>query len=136
MDIFQKDRIQIAIVIDEYSGTDGLITMEDVLEEIVGEIIDEYDKEKELYRKIDENTIIADGIVDIDTINEILHINIPEDDFETISGFIYKLIERIPKESEEIIYKNIMIKVERIIKNRIRRVKIIKLTEEKKKVKE
>ena len=136
LDIFQKDRIQIAIVIDEYSGTDGLITMEDVLEEIVGEIIDEYDKEKELYRKIDENTIIADGIVDIDTINEILRINIPEDDFETLSGFIYKLIERIPKESEEIIYKNILIKIERVIKNRIRRVKIIKLTKENKKVEE
>ena len=130
LDIFQKDRIQIAIVIDEYSGTDGLVTMEDVLEEIVGEIIDEYDKEIELFKKIDENTFIADGMINIDKINEILHIKIPEDDFETLGGFIYKLIEKVPREEEEIIYKNIKIIIKRVIKNRIKRVKIIKLAPE------
>jgi len=130
LDIFQKDRIQIAIVIDEYSGTDGLVTMEDVLEEIVGEIIDEYDKEIELFKKIDENTFIADGMINIDKINEILHVKIPEDDFETLGGFIYKLIEKVPREEEEIIYKNIKIIIKRVIKNRIKRVKIIKLAPE------
>ena len=130
LDIFQKDRIQIAIVIDEYSGTDGLVTMEDVLEEIVGEIIDEYDKEIELFKKIDENTFIADGMINIDKINEILHVKIPEDDFETLGGFIYKLIEKVPREEEEIIYKNIKIIIKRVIKNRIKRVKIIKLSPE------
>jgi len=130
LDIFQKDRIQIAIVIDEYSGTDGLVTMEDVLEEIVGEIIDEYDKEIELFKKIDENTFIADGMINIDKINEVLHVKIPEDDFETLGGFIYKLIEKVPREEEEIIYKNIKIIIKRVIKNRIKRVKIIKLAPE------
>jgi putative hemolysin len=130
LDIFQKDRIQIAIVIDEYSGTDGLVTMEDVLEEIVGEIIDEYDKEIELFKKIDENTFIADGMINIDKINEILNVKIPEDDFETLGGFIYKLIEKVPREEEEIIYKNIKIIIKRVIKNRIKRVKIIKLAPE------
>jgi len=128
LDIFQKDRIQIAIVIDEYSGTDGLITMEDVLEEIVGEIVDEYDQERKLFEKIDNKTLIVDGIIDIDKINELLQLHIPEDDIETLGGFIYQLIERIPRQSEEIIYKNIKMRIEKVVKNRIRRVKITKMS--------
>ena len=127
LDIFQKDRIQIAIVIDEYSGTDGLVTMEDVLEEIVGDIVDEYDKEEELYKKIDDHTVLASGMISIDEINDMFHIGILEEDFETLGGFIYKLVEKVPGEGEEIIYKNIKMKIERVIKNRIKRVKITRI---------
>ena len=69
-------------------------------------------------------------MINIDKINEILHVKIPEDDFETLGGFIYKLIEKVPREEEEIIYKNIKIIIKRVIKNRIKRVKIIKLAPE------
>ncbi|MBU4227126.1 hemolysin family protein [bacterium] len=126
LDIFRKDRIQIAIAIDEYGGTVGLITMEDVVEEVVGEIIDEYDKEIKLYEMIEDNTVIADAIISIDKINEILNITIPENDFETLGGFIFDLLGRVPKKNEKIRYRNCHMIIEQVVKNRIRRVKIVK----------
>jgi putative hemolysin len=126
LDIFQKDRIQIAIAIDEYGGTAGLITMEDVVEEVVGEIIDEYDKEIKLFEMNGDNIVIADAIISIDKINEILNIEIPENDFETLGGFIFDLLGRVPKKGEKIKYQNYQMVIERVVKNRIRRVKIIK----------
>lgn len=126
LDIFQKDRIQVAIAIDEYGGTAGLITMEDVVEEVVGEIIDEYDKEIKLFEMTGDNIVIADAIISIDKINEILNIEIPENDFETLGGFIFDLLGRVPKKDEKIEYQNFQIIIEQVAKNRIRRVKIIK----------
>jgi len=126
LDIFQKDRIQIAIAIDEYGGTAGLITMEDVVEEVVGEIIDEYDKEIKLFEIAEDNAVIADAIISIDEINEILNIEIPENGFETLGGFIFDLLGRVPKKGEKIKYQNFQMIIEQVVKNRIRRVKIIK----------
>jgi putative hemolysin len=126
LDIFQKDRIQIAIAIDEYGGTAGLITMEDVVEEVVGEIIDEYDKEIKLFEMTGDNIVIADAIISIDKINEILNIEIPENGFETLGGFIFDLLGRVPRKGEKIKYQNCQMIIEQVVKNRIRRIKIIK----------
>ncbi len=126
LDIFQRDRIQIAIAIDEYGGTAGLVTLEDVIEEIVGEIVDEYEKETKLYEVIDNHTIIADGIIDLDEINELFNLEIPKNDFETLGGFIYDLMGRVPKKGEKVEYQNLQIIIEQVVKNRIKRVRIIK----------
>ena len=126
LDIFQKDRIQIAIAIDEYGGTAGLVTMEDVVEEVVGEIIDEYDKEIKIFEIIEDNTIRADGNISIEEINEILGVEIPENGFETLGGFIFDLLGRVPKKGETIKYHNLKMIIEQVAKNRIRKVKMIK----------
>ena len=134
---FQRDRIHMAIVVDEYGGTAGLVTLEDVIEEIVGEIHDEYDKEKPLIRQLDENTWIADGKIDIEDLNEALGIDFPtEEDYESLGGFIFSLLGRIPNEKEEIRYQNILLIVEKIQRQRIKKVRIVQeksLKEEEKK---
>jgi len=96
------------------------------VEEVVGEIIDEYDKEIKLFEIIEDNIVIADAVISIDKINEILNIKIPENDFETLGGFIFDLLGRVPRKGEKIKYQNCQMIIERVAKNRIRRVKIIK----------
>ena len=96
----RKNKKQIAIVIDEYGGTAGLVTMEDILEEIVGDIFDEYDEVEPSYEKIDENTYILDGSMAIYDVNKVLDIEIPEGEYDTLSGYLLEELGRIPKESE------------------------------------
>ncbi len=125
---FIKNNIQIAIVIDEYGGVAGLVTMEDLMEEIVGEIQDEYDKEEEPIQKINENTYIVDGLINLYTLSEELGISIVDDeeDFDTLSGLIFELTSHIPKEGEKVKYKDIEFEVAKVNKNRIEKV-IIRL---------
>jgi len=93
---------------------------------LVGEIIDEYDKEIKLFEIAEDNTVIVDAIIGIEEINEILNIEIPENGFETLGGFIFDLLGRVPRKGEKIKYQNCQIIIEQVVKNRIRRVKIIK----------
>jgi len=128
---FQRERIHMAIVVDEYGGTAGLVTMEDVIEEIVGEIRDEYDQEKPLLRKIDEYSWIVDGKIDIEDMNEALNLNIPaEEAYESMGGFIFSLLGRIPKEKEEINYKDLLLIVEKVEGQRIKKVRVVKKTKQ------
>jgi len=115
----QKRKTHMAVVVDEYGGTAGLITIEDILEEIVGEIFDEYDLEEVLVEYLDENNIRVDGKVDLDEINEILGINLPEAEYESIGGFVINLFGKIPAASEEIDYNGLTFKVEAIDGRRI-----------------
>ena len=84
----KKEKLQIAVVLDEYGGTAGIVTMEDILEEIVGDIYDEYDEVEEEYKKINDNTYLLDGLMTIYEVNKTLDIHLPEGDYETLSGFI------------------------------------------------
>ncbi len=128
---FQKEHIHMAIVVDEYGGVSGLVTLEDVIEEIVGEIQDEYDKEQPLYKKVDEHTFLVDGKMPIEKLNEELHLNLPqEEDVETISGFILSLLGALPREKETVTYENKRFTVEKINRNRILRVRIEILPED------
>lgn len=97
----QKNKMQIAIIVDEYGGTAGLVTMEDILEELVGDIYDEYDKEEKEYEKIDENTYILSGSLPIHDVNKLLNAEIPEGDYDTISGFLQEKLGRIPNDKEK-----------------------------------
>ena len=99
----RQEKVHIAIVLDEYGGTAGLVTIEDILEELVGEIVDEYDRESppELSR-IDGDTIEADARTHVDDVNEALDIHLPEDgDYDTIGGFVFTTLGRIPERGEE-----------------------------------
>lgn len=124
---FQRDRIHMALVVDEYGGVSGLVTLEDVIEEIVGEIQDEYDKEPPLFIKVDEHTFMVDGRMSLEEINEELHLNLPtEEGVETISGFILNLLGALPREKETARYNGYQFVVEEIAKNRILKVRIEK----------
>lgn len=124
---FQKERMHMAIVVDEYGGVSGLVTMEDVIEEIVGEIQDEYDKESPLFKEIDADTYLVDGRMTIEEINEELDLNLPiAEGIETISGFILSILGSLPKEKESVEFNGYQFVVERVVRNRIMKVRIEK----------
>ena len=135
-DVFKelkKNKKQIAIVVDEYGGTAGIVTMEDILEEIVGEIYDEYDIEETKYKQIDKNTFLLDGEIPIYEVEKILGIDLPEGDYDTISGYLLFELNRIPNDKEKGIVietDKVNYKIEKIEGNRIKKVKICKNLEE------
>lgn len=122
----RQAKVHMAIVLDEYGGTAGLITIEDVIEEIVGDIQDEFDLEEESIITLEDGSIRADGRASIFDINEVLDIDLPDDDYETISGLVFHLLGHIPKEGEEIILENVKIRVEKILGRRVDKVMIRK----------
>ena len=126
----QKNKIQIAIILDEYGGTAGLVTMEDILEELVGDIYDEYDEEEKEFEKIDDNTYILSGNMTIYDVNKLLNAKIPEGDYDTISGYLLFELNRIPNDKEKGIIiekKDIIYKIEKIEGNRIKKIKACKI---------
>ena len=100
-DELRQNKKQIAIVIDEYGGTSGMVTMEDILEEIVGEIYDEYDEVTKKFEKIDENTYRLDGSLAIYEVEKILDVQIPEGEYDTLSGYLVEQLGAIPKDKEK-----------------------------------
>lgn len=131
LQMFQQLRTHIAIVLDEYGGVSGLVSIEDVLEEIVGEIDDEYDAESvEEIRRIDQDTVEALGRTHIDEINEELNLELPEDgDFDTIGGLVFSEMGRIPQAGEEIIWQEkVRIVVLEVTRRRIDRVLVERLS--------
>lgn len=105
--LMQKERAQMAIIIDEYGGTAGLVTVEDILEEIVGEIQDEFDEEEnEEISKNEDGNYIVDGKIIIDDINELLGTNIEDENIDTIGGWIYSQLNSYPQINDKVIYKN------------------------------
>lgn len=123
--LFQEERQHMVIVVDEYGGTSGIVTLEDVIEEIVGEIRDEYDKESPLYRKIDEGAYIVNAKINIDSLDELINIDIPDtDEYETLGGFILEKTGALPNEQETIRHNDFLLTMEKVEKNRIVQVRI------------
>lgn len=101
--LFEKmtdTRIQLAIVVDEYGGTAGLVTIEDIIEELVGDIEDEYDEEDESIQKLDENTYIFEGVTDIEDVENALGISFPEGDYDTLAGFVISRLGFVPTQND------------------------------------
>jgi putative hemolysin len=123
---FQVQRVHIAIVLDEYGGTAGLVTIEDILEELVGEITDEYEPELPAeMKRIDEHTVEVDARMRIDDLNHELDIEFPEDeDYETIGGFVFSTMGRIPKPGEHCEYGNVAIHVVAAEPRRVTRLRL------------
>ena len=124
----QKNKKQIAIIIDEYGGTAGLITMEDILEELVGDIYDEYDEEEREFEKIDDNTYLLSGSMPIYDVNKILDADIPEGDYDTISGYLQDKLGRVPDDEETPIIdtEKVTYKIEEYEDKRIIKIKACK----------
>jgi CBS domain containing-hemolysin-like protein len=123
---FLNRKLAIAIVIDEFGGTAGIVTMEDIFEEMFGEIKDEYDIEEEIFRKTSDNTYIISGKAEIDFINEEYSLNIPTGDYETIAGFITTKLGRIPLQGETVSFDGFTFLITRA--NQIK-IDIVKLTD-------
>lgn len=125
----QKNKMQMAIVIDEYGGTAGLVTMEDLLEEIVGNIFDEYDDIEYEFQKVDDNTFIINGSVSIYDLKKILNVDVPEGDYETLSGYLLEILGRVPEDNENptIETENVIYKIEKYEDKRILWVKACKV---------
>jgi putative hemolysin len=124
---FQQEKTHIAIVVDEYGGTEGLVTLDDILEEIVGDIGDEYDdQEEKLYTKFKNGVYVFDAKIDLDDLDEILGTSITsdEDEFETLGGLVYHLTERIPNVGERLVYKNLELTVHSVKNNRVKKLRV------------
>jgi len=127
---FRLSHISVAIVLDEYGGTSGLVTIEDLIEEVVGDIEDEYDVSEEIMKKLNENTFVLSGSVELEDLSESYpEIGIPFDDsnFETIAGFIIHYIGRIPRVNEELVIQHYKFIISKASPSRIETVKLILL---------
>lgn len=125
---FQKRKAHVAIVLDEFGGTAGIITVEDILEELVGEIQDEYDSESPPLVKQSDNVAFADGSVWPGDVNEMLGTQLPEEDSDTLAGLVMEQLDRLPEENEEFIISDTRISVLKLSGNRLQKLKLERLT--------
>jgi CBS domain containing-hemolysin-like protein len=123
----QKEHVHMAIVVDEYGGTAGLVTIEDLIEEIVGEIVDEYDQEEPLVEPVDEETIRVDAKMPIDEVNELLEVELPHEEWDTVGGLVFGLTGRVPVPGETVRLDGLEFRTERVSGRRIQKVVIRKL---------
>ncbi|MCK9438693.1 MAG: hemolysin family protein [Patescibacteria group bacterium] len=123
---FQKRKIHIAVVMDEYGGTEGIITLEDIIEELVGEIVDEHDIDDNFIKRIGKNEIVVSGAVECRDINRFLNITLSEDDLETVADFVLETIKKIPTEGTTIENDRFVCVVEKLENKVIKQVRITK----------
>jgi CBS domain containing-hemolysin-like protein len=120
----QKEKFHIAIVTDEYGSVSGLVTLEDLLEELVGEITDEYDKEEPEIAEVEPGVYRVSGKASIDDVNELLGVELPDEEWDTVAGFVLDLFGRIPNEGEEQGFQGLSFRAEEVLGRRISKVLI------------
>lgn len=123
----QRERFQIAIVIDEYGGTAGLVTLEDLIEEIVGSIHDELETEEKDVQIVDEKSLVVSGQSPLDEVNEALDTSLHSNEFNTLGGFVFGLFGRMPRVGEQLKYKNLKLEILELEGRKISKVKVTKL---------
>ncbi len=121
---FKKRRKHIAIAVDEYGGTAGLVTLEDILEELVGDIQDEFDEEEELVERIDDDTAVCNAKVHLDELNDILGLRLDEESVESLGGFLYGKIGRVPRVGDVVRHDGITYEIQSVQRQRIDKVLI------------
>ena len=124
----QSSKQHIAILIDEYGGFSGIVTMEDIVEQVMGDIDDEYDEEEPEFEKIDENTYLVSGFMNLDDLNEELGITLESDNIETVGGFLIDILGEIPDDNDHeeriIEHGNLLFKIESVKERRIEKVRL------------
>jgi CBS domain containing-hemolysin-like protein len=123
----QAEKYHMAIVVDEYGGTAGLVTLEDLIEELVGEIVDEFDVEEPLVEPLPDGDVRVDGRMLIDEVNELLHAELPDGDWDTIAGFVFNLLGHVPAEGETVEWDGCRFRAEKVQGRRIGRVRISRI---------
>lgn len=126
---FKRHHLHIAIAIDEYGGISGIVTMEDIIEEIVGDIQDEFDKEREDILSLGTNVWLCDARVDLDDLNEMIESDFPEEEFDSLGGFVFDLFGKVPVKYEKATWKNFDFIIQDMDGHRINMIKVIKKTE-------
>ena len=122
---FKRRRVHIAVAVDEYGGVSGIVCMEDIIEEIVGDIQDEFDNEVEDILEIGKGTYLCDARVDIEDLNEKLNLQLPEEDFDTLGGFVFDLFGKIPVKYEKARFRSIDFIIQEMDGHKIRTVKLV-----------
>jgi magnesium and cobalt transporter len=127
----RRRRVHIAVAVDEYGGMSGIVCLEDIIEEIVGDIQDEFDNEREDILEIGEQVYLCDARVDIEDLNEELGLEIPDDDFDTLGGFVFHLFGKIPVKYEKVAYSDMDFIIQDMDGHKIKTVKIIAAKDQK-----
>jgi magnesium and cobalt transporter len=122
---FQRRRVHIAIVVDEYGGVAGLVALEDIIEEIVGDIQDEYDNEREDVIEIGEGVYLCEARIDLEDLTELFGIEFPPDDFDTLGGFVFDLFGKVPVKFEKAVYEGMDFVIQDMDGHKIKTVKIV-----------
>jgi len=121
----KRRKVHIAIVVDEYGGVSGIVCLEDIIEEVIGDIQDEFDDEKEEILRIGDNAFLCDARINLHDLNEELGLGLPEEDFDTLGGFVFELFGKIPARYEKVSYKNLEFVIQEMEGHKIKSVKIL-----------
>lgn len=127
---FKRRHIHIAIAVDEYGGVSGIVCMEDIIEEIVGDIQDEFDRERDDITELGTGLWLCDSRIDLDDLSEALEAEFPTDDFETLGGFVFDLFGKIPVKYEKAVWRNFDFIIQDMEGHKVNTIKIIKHKEE------